>query len=50
MAKKASAAPAPKERAKPLVPPSAPSRTLDVFPNPSPGRDYLIQFQVPEFT
>jgi 7-cyano-7-deazaguanine reductase len=50
MAKKAAAPPAPKERAKPLVPPSAPSKTLDVFPNPAPGRDYVIQFQVPEFT
>ncbi|WP_054022741.1 preQ(1) synthase [Piscinibacter sakaiensis] len=23
---------------------------MDVFPNPSPQRDYLIQFQAPEFT
>jgi len=38
------------ERAKPATPPSAPSRTLDVFPNPAPQRDYVIQFQVPEFT
>lgn len=38
------------QRAKPATPPSAPSKTLDVFPNPSPERDYLIQFQVPEFT
>ena len=38
------------ERAKPAAPPSAPSRTLDVFPNPAPERDYVIQFQVPEFT
>lgn len=38
------------ERAKPATPPSAPSRTLDVFPNPAPERDYVIQFQVPEFT
>jgi 7-cyano-7-deazaguanine reductase len=27
-----------------------PSKTLDVFPNPSDGRDYLIHMQVPEFT
>jgi len=27
-----------------------PERRLDVFPNPCPGRDYLIQMQVPEFT
>jgi 7-cyano-7-deazaguanine reductase len=38
------------ERAAPLQPPSAPSRSLQVFPNPAPGRDYVIQFQVPEFT
>jgi 7-cyano-7-deazaguanine reductase len=37
-------------RAKPAMPPSAPSRHLDVFPNPAPQRDYVIQFQVPEFT
>ncbi len=38
------------ERAKPATPPSVPSRQLDVFPNPAPQRDYVIQFQVPEFT
>ena len=38
------------ERIKPEAPPSAPSRELDVFPNPAPQRDYVIQFQVPEFT
>jgi 7-cyano-7-deazaguanine reductase len=27
-----------------------PSKALDVFPNPQPGRDYLIHMQVPEFT
>lgn len=27
-----------------------PSKTLDVFPNPNPDRDYLIHMQVPEFT
>ena len=37
-------------RRKPAKPPSAPSRTLDVFPNPAPGRDYVIRFEVPEFT
>ena len=30
--------------------PSKPSKTLDIFPNPSPGRDYLVHFEVPEFT
>lgn len=34
----------------PATPPTAPSRELHVFPNPSPNRDYVIQFQVPEFT
>lgn len=38
------------QRVKPPSPPSAPSKTLDVFPNPAPQRDYVIQFQVPEFT
>jgi 7-cyano-7-deazaguanine reductase len=37
-------------RAKPAVAPSAPSRQLDVFPNPAPERDYVIRFDVPEFT
>jgi 7-cyano-7-deazaguanine reductase len=27
-----------------------PSKSLDVFPNPNPDRDYLIRLQVPEFT
>ena len=27
-----------------------PSRALDVFPNPRPGRDYEISFECPEFT
>ena len=27
-----------------------PSRTLDTFPNPRPGRDYEIRFEAPEFT
>lgn len=30
--------------------PSAPSRKLDIFPNPAPQRDYVICMQVPEFT
>ena len=42
--------PAPKERPAPASPPTAPSRDLHVFENPAPGRDYVIQFQVPEFT
>jgi 7-cyano-7-deazaguanine reductase len=38
------------QREKPVNPPTAPSKDLQVFPNPSPARDYVIQFQVPEFT
>jgi 7-cyano-7-deazaguanine reductase len=33
-----------------VSPPSAPSKELQVFPNPAPERDYLIRFQLPEFT
>ncbi len=38
------------QRAVPVNPPTAPSKELHVFPNPSPQRDYVIQFQIPEFT
>ena len=41
---------APKQRSLPPNPPSAPSKELHVFPNPAPERDYVIQFQIPEFT
>ena len=34
----------------PPNPPTAPSKELHVFINPSAGRDYVIQFQIPEFT
>ena len=37
-------------RKAPAQPANAPSRTLDTFANPNPGRDYVIQFVVPEFT
>jgi 7-cyano-7-deazaguanine reductase len=54
MATKKSSAPAdkkkPKMREVPPNPPSKPSKDILVFPNPNPGRDYVIQFQVPEFT
>lgn len=30
--------------------PSKPSKKLETFPNPSPGRDYEIAFDCPEFT
>lgn len=38
------------QRQKPVDPPSVPSKELQVFPNPAPKRDYVIQFQIPEFT
>ncbi len=34
----------------PPNPPTAPSKDLHVFANPAPERDYVIQFQIPEFT
>jgi 7-cyano-7-deazaguanine reductase len=37
-------------RKPPVKAPSAPSRRLDTFANPSPDRDYVIQFVIPEFT
>jgi len=39
-----------RERAKPSVPPTAPSKELQVFANPAPERDYVIRLDVPEFT
>jgi 7-cyano-7-deazaguanine reductase len=30
--------------------PTRPQRQLDVFPNPSPGRDYVIRHECPEYT
>jgi 7-cyano-7-deazaguanine reductase len=30
--------------------PARPSRELETFPNPSPGRSYEIRFECPEFT
>lgn len=38
------------QRPAPAVPASTPSKDLQVFPNPAPGRDYVIRFDVPEFT
>jgi 7-cyano-7-deazaguanine reductase len=37
-------------REMPPDPPTAPSKELHVFANPSAARDYVIQFQIPEFT
>jgi 7-cyano-7-deazaguanine reductase len=44
------ATPALNQRQAPAVPPSAPSKDLQVFPNPQTARDYVIRFDVPEFT
>ncbi len=30
--------------------PSRPSKRLETFPNPEPGRDYRIHMEIPEFT
>ena len=30
--------------------PTKPSKNLETFPNPKPGRDYTINFECPEFT
>jgi len=30
--------------------PSKPSKQLDIFKNPNPDRDYLVHFEIPEFT
>jgi 7-cyano-7-deazaguanine reductase len=40
----------PAERLPPAVPPTRPSKELQVFANPAPERDYVIRFDVPEFT
>jgi 7-cyano-7-deazaguanine reductase len=29
---------------------AAPSKNLETFPNPHPGRDYTIRIRIPEFT
>jgi 7-cyano-7-deazaguanine reductase len=44
------AAPASRQRLAPTTAPTRPSRELQVFDNPAPGRDYVIRFDVPEFT
>jgi 7-cyano-7-deazaguanine reductase len=38
------------ERARPDAPLPVPSKNLQVFANPQPKRDYLIHFEIPEFT
>jgi 7-cyano-7-deazaguanine reductase len=39
-----------RQRQAPQTPPTVPSKALQVFANPAPQRDYLIRFQLPEFT
>ncbi|MCE9661592.1 MAG: preQ(1) synthase [Burkholderiales bacterium] len=50
MAKTARQAPAGSTRKAPAKAPTAPQKHLDVFANPAPGRDYVIEFVIPEFT
>jgi 7-cyano-7-deazaguanine reductase len=50
MPRKPAQPPAPGQRQAPATPPTRPSKALQVFPNPAPERDYLIRFQLPEFT
>jgi 7-cyano-7-deazaguanine reductase len=40
----------PPPRTPPSTSSSTPSKELEVFPNPTPGRDYLIHMEIPEFT
>ena len=49
-AKSAQPTPSLNQRQAPPTPPTQPSKELQVFPNPAPQRDYLIRFQLPEFT
>ena len=42
--------PAPAAPPLPESRPSAPSKDLQVFANPAPERDYLLHFELPEFT
>lgn len=35
---------------RPAKPSTRPSKSLDTFPNPAPGRDYLVHIEIPEFT
>lgn len=50
MARQSTEQPAARQREKPAIPPTRPSKQLQVFPNPAAERDYLIRFQLPEFT
>ena len=50
MAKTTRRSPLVSTRAKPESPPTQPRKRLDVFANPTPERDYVIEFEIPEFT
>ena len=50
MAKTSRREPTASTRLAPAVAPSLPQKHLDVFANPAPARDYLIEFVIPEFT
>lgn len=50
MARKPRSAPLGSTRAAPSIAPTAPQDHLDVFANPSADRDYVIRFEIPEFT
>ena len=50
MPRTARPAPLVSSREAPAAPSSAPQKRLDVFANPTPERDYVIQFVIPEFT
>jgi 7-cyano-7-deazaguanine reductase len=50
MAKQSPKRPSATQRMAPSVPPTRPSKQLQVFPNPAPERDYVIEFEIPEFT
>ena len=50
MAKTPHSEPTVSTRTVPRKPSSAPHKHLDVFANPAPERDYVIEFVVPEFT
>ncbi len=50
MTKTSRRVPAVSTRKRPARPPTAPSKQLDVFANPAPERDYVIEFEIPEFT
>ena len=50
MARVARSRPTVSTRQPAAAPPTLPQKHLDVFANPTPGRDYRIEFVIPEFT